>query len=62
LTIVVTLVALVPPGCHVMTTTDCYSEARVFIHNRLSKMGIRSTFIDHDIMEESLKGVLTRTK
>jgi cystathionine gamma-synthase len=55
--IVTTLLALVPPGGHVMTTTDCYSEARAFIGDRLSKMGIRSTFIDLDDME-SLKAVL----
>jgi cystathionine gamma-synthase len=39
--IVATLLALVPPGGHVVTTTDCYSEARAFIRGRLSKMGIR---------------------
>jgi cystathionine gamma-synthase len=39
--IVATLLALVPPGGHVVTTTDCYSEARAFIRERLSKMGIR---------------------
>ncbi|CAN6293661.1 unnamed protein product [Urochloa humidicola] len=55
--IVTTLLALVPPGGHIVTTTDCYSEARAFIRDRLSKMGIRSTFIDLDDME-SLKAVL----
>jgi cystathionine gamma-synthase len=55
--IVATLLALVPPGGHVVTTTDCYSEARAFIRDRLSKMGIRSTFIDLDDME-SLRAVL----
>jgi cystathionine gamma-synthase len=39
--IVATLLALVPPGGHVVTTTECYSEARAFIRERLSKMGIR---------------------
>jgi cystathionine gamma-synthase len=39
--IVATLLALVPPGGHVVTTTDCYSEARTFIRERLTKMGIR---------------------
>lgn len=38
--IVATLLALVPPGGHVVTTTECYSEARAFIRDRLSKMGI----------------------
>ncbi|CAN6299522.1 unnamed protein product [Urochloa humidicola] len=55
--IVAILLALVPPGGHVVTTTDCYSEARAFIRDRLSKMGIRSTFIDLDDME-MLKSVL----
>ncbi|KAF8720455.1 hypothetical protein HU200_023698 [Digitaria exilis] len=49
--IVATLLALVPPGGHVVTTTDCYSEARAFISDRLSKMGIKSTFIDLDNIE-----------
>ncbi|CAL4933276.1 unnamed protein product [Urochloa decumbens] len=55
--IVATLLALVPPGSHVVTTTDCYSEARAFIRDRLGKMGIKSTFIDLDDMEK-LKAVL----
>ena len=55
--IVATLLALVPPGGHIVTTTDCYREARAFIGDRLSKMGIRSTFIDLDDME-SLQAVL----
>ncbi|KAJ1257050.1 hypothetical protein BS78_K229600 [Paspalum vaginatum] len=55
--IVATLLALVPAGGHVVTTTDCYSEARAFIRDRLSKMGISSTFIDLDDMD-SLEAVL----
>ncbi|CAM0147968.1 unnamed protein product [Urochloa decumbens] len=55
--IVVTLLALVPPGSHVVTTIDCYSEARAFVRDRLGKMGIKSTFIDLDDMEK-LKAVL----
>ncbi|CAN6324053.1 unnamed protein product [Urochloa humidicola] len=55
--IVATLLALVPPGGHIVTTTDCYSEARAFIRDRLSKMGVRSTFIDLDDMK-SLEAVL----
>jgi cystathionine gamma-synthase len=42
----------------VVTTTDCYSEARAFIRDKLSRMGIRSTFIDLDDGMESLKAVL----
>ncbi|KAF0894450.1 hypothetical protein E2562_039091 [Oryza meyeriana var. granulata] len=55
--IVATLLALVPPGGHVVATTDCYSEARAFIRDKLSKMGIRSTFVDLDDME-ALESVL----
>ncbi|TVU30966.1 hypothetical protein EJB05_22625, partial [Eragrostis curvula] len=55
--IVATLLALVPPGGHVVTTTDCYSEARAFIRDRLGKMGIKSTFIDLEDIE-SLEDVL----
>jgi len=56
--ITTTLLALVPPGGHVVTTTDCYSEARAFIGEKLSRMGIRSTFIDLDDGMESLRAVL----
>uniref|UniRef100_A0ACD5UUI1 Uncharacterized protein n=1 Tax=Avena sativa TaxID=4498 RepID=A0ACD5UUI1_AVESA len=55
--IVATLLALVPPGGHVVTTTDCYSEVCAFIRERLSKMGIRSTFVDLNNIE-TLKFVL----
>ncbi|KAL6883607.1 hypothetical protein ACP4OV_011021 [Aristida adscensionis] len=55
--ITATLLALVPPGGHVVTTNDCYSEARAFISDRLSRMGITSTFIDLDDMG-SLNAVL----
>ncbi|EEE65425.1 hypothetical protein OsJ_20780 [Oryza sativa Japonica Group] len=55
--IVATLLAVVPPGGHVVATTDCYSEARAFIRDRLSKMGIRTTFVDLDDME-ALQSVL----
>ncbi|KAM0846293.1 hypothetical protein ACQ4PT_055776 [Festuca glaucescens] len=55
--IVATLLALMSPGGHVVTTNECFSEARAFIRERLSKMGIRSTFVDlNDI--ETLKAVL----
>ncbi|VAH41016.1 unnamed protein product [Triticum turgidum subsp. durum] len=56
--IVATLLALVPPGAgHVVTTTECYSEARAFIGDKLSKMGIKVTFIELNDME-TLKDVL----
>ncbi|GJN20534.1 hypothetical protein PR202_gb07925 [Eleusine coracana subsp. coracana] len=57
--IVPTLLALISPGGHIMSTIECYSEVRAFIRDRMRKMGIRSTFIDIDEdMESSLKDVL----
>ncbi|KAK3153646.1 hypothetical protein QOZ80_2BG0178950 [Eleusine coracana subsp. coracana] len=57
--IVATLLALVPPGGHIVSTVECYSEARTFIRDRMGKMGIKSTFIDIDEdMESFLKDVL----
>ncbi|XBI98288.1 hypothetical protein VPH35_018546 [Triticum aestivum] len=56
--IVATLLALVLPGAgHVVTTTECYSEARAFIRDKLSKMGIKVTFIELNDMD-TLKAVL----
>ena len=56
--IVATLLALVPPSAgHVVTTTECYSEARAFIGDKLSKMGIKVTFIELNDMD-TLKAVL----
>lgn len=34
------LLALVPPGGHIVTTTDCYRRTRQFIQTVLPKMGI----------------------
>ncbi|XP_044969292.1 probable cystathionine gamma-synthase 2 [Hordeum vulgare subsp. vulgare] len=56
--IVATLLALVQPGAgHVVTTTECYSEARAFIRDKLSKMGIKVTFVELNDMD-MLKAVL----
>lgn len=40
------LLALVPPGGHIVTTTDCYRRTRQFIQTLLPKMGISATVID----------------
>ncbi|KAJ7563422.1 hypothetical protein O6H91_03G109500 [Diphasiastrum complanatum] len=40
------LLALVPAGGHIVTTTDCYRRTRQFIHTVLPKMGITATVID----------------
>lgn len=36
----VMLMALVPAGGHIVTTTDCYRKTRIFIETILPKMGI----------------------
>ncbi|KAL3640172.1 cAMP-dependent protein kinase regulatory subunit Cgs1 [Castilleja foliolosa] len=40
------LMALVPAGGHLVTTTDCYRKTRIFIETFLPKMGITATVID----------------
>ncbi|XP_017616108.2 cystathionine gamma-synthase 1, chloroplastic-like [Gossypium arboreum] len=42
----VMLMALVPAGGHIVTTTDCYRKTRIFIETILPKMGILATVID----------------
>ncbi len=37
------LLALVPAGGHIVTTTDCYRRTRQFIQTVLPKMGITAT-------------------
>ena len=36
------LLALVPAGGHIVTTTDCYRRTRQFIQTLLPKMGIQA--------------------
>ena len=45
------LLALVPAGGHIVTTTDCYRRTRQFIQTVLPKMGISATVIDPADME-----------
>ncbi|KAJ4707416.1 Cystathionine gamma-synthase, chloroplastic-like protein [Melia azedarach] len=47
----VLLLALVPAGGHIVTTTDCYRKTRIFIETVLPKMGITATVIDPADME-----------
>lgn len=52
------LLALVPAGGHIVTTTDCYRRTRQFIQTVLPKMGITATVIDPSDMaalEQALK-------
>jgi cystathionine beta-lyase/cystathionine gamma-synthase len=37
----VLLMALVPAGGHLVTTTDCYRKTRIFIETILPRMGIK---------------------
>lgn len=51
------LLALVPAGGHIVTTTDCYRRTRQFIQTVLPKMGISTTVIDpsdYDALEQAL--------
>ncbi|XP_057436027.1 cystathionine gamma-synthase 1, chloroplastic [Lotus japonicus] len=43
---IVLLMALVPAGGHLVTTTDCYRKTRIFIETVLPKMGIKTSVID----------------
>ncbi|TKY65160.1 Cystathionine gamma-synthase 1 [Spatholobus suberectus] len=43
---IVLLMALIPAGGHLVTTTDCYRKTRIFIETVLPKMGIMTTVID----------------
>ncbi|XP_030516197.2 cystathionine gamma-synthase 1, chloroplastic [Rhodamnia argentea] len=57
----VMLMALVPAGGHLVTTTDCYRKTRIFIETILPRMGISATVIDPaDI--EGLKSALEKNK
>ncbi|KAG8384677.1 hypothetical protein BUALT_Bualt04G0142900 [Buddleja alternifolia] len=42
----VLMLALIPAGGHLITTTDCYRKTRIFIETFLPKMGITATVID----------------
>ncbi|XP_039015906.1 cystathionine gamma-synthase 1, chloroplastic-like [Hibiscus syriacus] len=57
----VMLMALVPTGGHMVTTTDCYRKTRIFIENFLPKMGISVTVID-PVDVDSLKAALSENK
>ncbi|KAK7340568.1 hypothetical protein VNO77_21275 [Canavalia gladiata] len=43
---IVLMMALIPAGGHLVTTTDCYRKTRIFIETVLPKMGITTTVID----------------
>ncbi len=45
------LLALVPAGGHIVTTTDCYRRTRQFIQTVLPKMNISTTVIDPSDMD-----------
>ncbi|KAI3785239.1 hypothetical protein L1987_44354 [Smallanthus sonchifolius] len=42
----VMMLAMVPAGGHIITTTDCYRKTRIFIETFLPKMGITASVID----------------
>lgn len=43
----VMMLALVPAGGHMITTTDCYRKTRIFIETVLPKMGITVWIVIH---------------
>lgn len=53
------LLALVPAGGHIVTTTDCYRRTRQFIQTMLPKMGISTTVIDPSDMDALQKALET---
>ncbi|WKA04653.1 hypothetical protein VitviT2T_022666 [Vitis vinifera] len=55
----VMLLALVPPGGHMVTTTDCYRRTRIFIETFLPKLGVEVTVID-PADTEALKSALDK--
>ncbi|CAH9118681.1 unnamed protein product [Cuscuta epithymum] len=55
------LLALVPAGGHIVTTTDCYKQIRIFIETILPKMGITATVIDPSDMD-CLESALNENK
>ncbi|ERN19542.1 cystathionine gamma-synthase 1, chloroplastic [Amborella trichopoda] len=57
----VMLMALVPAGGHIVTTTDCYRRTRIFIQTILPKMGITATILDPADMD-GLKSALEKHK
>nr|GMC73543.1 cystathionine gamma-synthase 1, chloroplastic [Ipomoea batatas] len=57
----VMLLALVPAGGHIVTTTDCYRKTRIFIETVLPKMGITATVIDPADMD-GLASALNKNK
>ncbi|MBA0726191.1 hypothetical protein Golax_002034, partial [Gossypium laxum] len=57
----VMLMALVPAGGHIVTTTDCYRKTRIFIETILPKMGISATVIDPADMD-GLESALNKNK
>lgn len=40
------LLALVPPGGHIVITSDCYRRTRQFIQTFLPRLGVGATVID----------------
>ncbi|KAK9054203.1 hypothetical protein SSX86_025281 [Deinandra increscens subsp. villosa] len=57
----VMMLALIPAGGHMITTTDCYRKTRIFIETFLPKMGITATVIDPADMD-GLKSALDNHK
>ncbi|KAJ7971004.1 Cystathionine gamma-synthase, chloroplastic-like protein [Quillaja saponaria] len=57
----VMLMALVPAGGYIVTTTDCYRKTRIFMETFLPKMGITVSVIDPADVE-ALESALNKNK
>jgi len=55
------LIGLVPPGGHIVVTTDCYRRTRQFCRTVLPAMGIRTTVIDPADLDALKEAVSTGT-
>jgi cystathionine gamma-synthase len=55
--VVLTLMAYMKPGGHIIFTKDCYRQTRDFANNTLSKFGIESSLVDPDAkaIEKAIK-------
>lgn len=52
------LMALIPAGGHMVTTTDCYRKTRIFIETILPKMGIKvSLFLARQLCYYCMLGI-----
>ena len=57
-----TFMALLPPGSHLIVTSDCYRRTRQFIEQFLSRMGVETTVIEPSNLEAFREAIRPDTK